>query len=275
MLRKLLKYDFLSLKRYLIPLYSLTPVLALLAGMISWLSNRVDQSLVVLGLNTIFLFSVVLLILSVALLPVLLVVSYYKGLYSDTGYLTLLLPVKRRLLILSKLICALLSILVYIVVAFFSIGFVSCAGTAALMQHNPFYAYTIFFRAVGDFLTSTPLNPVLLAIEGLIYLLVWLILEFSNYYFGVTLGAVVFQGKGKIWGGILFCIAVDTAVSIVLSLIEFAISGGIIGVGSVSAFESALTLQIFLIVGIVLRLAAAVGVYFLNVRMTEKKLNLA
>ena len=275
MLRKLLKYDFLSLKRYLIPLYCLTPVLALLAGMISWLTTKIRQPLVILGVQSIFWFLVVALFLSVALLPVLLVVSYYKGLYSDTGYLTLLLPVKRRLLILSKLICAFFSLLVYIAVAFFSFGFMLTAGTAAALGRNPFYAYVIFFRSIGEILATAPVHPALLVFELLVYIFVWLLLEFSNYYFGVTLGAVVFQGKGKIWGGILFCIAVDTAVSLVLSLIEFAISGGIIGVGSASAFENSLTMQIFLLVGIVLSLAAAVGVYFLNVRMTEKKLNLA
>lgn len=275
MLKKLLKYDFLSLKRYLIPIGLLTPVLALFAGMLSWISTRAEQPLVTLGLNSIFLFSVVALVLSVALLPVLLVVYYYRGLYSDTGYLTLLLPVKRRQLILSKLLCTFLSITAYIVVAFFSFGFAFFAGTAAAMGRNPFYAYYLFFTVVKEFLTSTPLHPVLLAIEGLIYLLVWVLLEFSNYYLGVTLGAVVFQGKGKIWGGVLFCIVTDTAVSTVLSLIELAISGGVFGIGSVSAFESPVVLQVFLIVGIVLRLAVAVAVTIINIRLTEKKLNLA
>ena len=79
MLKKLLKYDFLSLKRFLIPLYLLTPVLALFAGMLSWITNRTDNVVVTLGLNSIYLFSIVALILSVALLPVLLVVYYYRG----------------------------------------------------------------------------------------------------------------------------------------------------------------------------------------------------
>ena len=274
MLKKLLKYDFLSLKRFLIPLYLLTPVLALFAGMLSWITNRTDNVVVTLGLNSIYLFSIVALILSVALLPVLLVVYYYRGLYSDTGYLTLLLPVKRRQLILSKLLCAFLSITAYIIVAFFSFGIAFFAGPAAILGRNPFYAYSLFFSTVGDFLASTPLHPVLLAIEGLIYLLVWLLLEFSNYYLGVTLGAVVFQGKGKIWGGVLFCFVTDTAVSSVLSLIEIAVAGGVFGLGGLSAMEDPATLQVFLIGGIVLRLAVAIGVTIFNIRMTEKKLNL-
>lgn len=274
MLKKLLKYDFLSLKRFLIPLYLLTPVLALFAGMLSWIKNRTDNVVVTLGLNSIYLFSIIALVLSVALLPVLLVVYYYRGLYSDTGYLTLLLPVKRRQLILSKLLCAFLSITVYIIVAFFSFGIAFYAGIAATLGRNPFYAYSLFFTVVGDFLTSTPLHPVLLAIEGLIYLLVWLLLEFSNYYLGVTLGAVVFQGKGKIWGGVLFCFVTDTAVSSVLSLIEIGVAGGFFGLGGMSAMENPATLQVFLIGGIVLRLAVAIGVTIFNIRMTEKKLNL-
>ena len=93
-------------------------------------------------------------------------------------------------------------------------------------------------------------------------------------YLGVTLGAVVFQGKGKIWGGILFCVVTESAVSTVLSLIEFAFSGGILGIGGVDAFDSPVIFQVFLIGGIVLRLAVAIGVTIFNIRMTEKKLNL-
>ena len=275
MLKKLLKYDLLSLKRYLIPLLLLTPALSLVAGMISWLSVKIDQPLLFLGVESIYWFSILALVLSVALLPVLLVVYYYKGLYSDTGYLTLLLPVKRRQLIYSKLLCAFCTTVVYIVVAFFSFIFAFGAGIAGATGHNPFYGYVVVFNAIGEFLTTAPLNAVLLVIELIVYLLTWLILEFSDYYLGVTLGAAVFQGKGKIWGGILFCVVTESAVSTVLSLIELAISGGILGIGSVDAFDSPVTLQVFLIVGIVLRLAVAIGVTLFNIRMTEKKLNLA
>ena len=275
MLKKLLKYDFLSLRRFLIPLYSLTPVLALLAGLLSWIATKSDHPLVYLGLQSIYWFSTVALVLSAALLPVLLVVNYYKGMYSDAGYLTLLLPVKRRQLLFSKLLCTVISLVAYIVVAFFSFGFAFFAGAAAEAGRNPFYAYVIVFTMIGDFLTTAPINAVLLVIEGLLYLFVLLILEFSNYYFGVTLGAVVFQGKGKIWGGILFCIVTDVAVSTLLSLVNLAVSGGILAGGAdLSSFESTATLQVFLILGIVLRLGVAVLINFFNIRMTEKKLNL-
>ena len=274
MLRKLLKYDFLSIRRYLIPLLLLTPALSFIAGMISFLSAKTSQALVTLGLKSIFFFSIFALALSVALLPVLLVVRYYAGLYSDSGYLTLMLPVKRRMLIFSKLLCAFLSELSYIVVAFFSFVFALGAGSAAAVGRNPFYGYKIIFDGIRGFLQTAPLNAALLVVEILAYVLVWVILQFSILYLGVTLGAVIFQGKGKILGGVLFCFVTNTAVSTLLSLIELAISGGIIGIGSLSAFESGTTLQIFFAVEIILRLGISVGLYFFNVRMTEKKLNL-
>lgn len=275
MLRKLLKYDFLSIRRYLIPLLLLTPALSLVAGMISWLSVRSEQPLVTLGLKSIFYFSVFALVLSVALLPVLLVVRYYTGLYSDSGYLTLLLPVQRKKLIFSKLLCAFLSELGYLAVAFFSFVFALGAGSAAVAGRNPFYGYALIFGAIRDFLQTAPVHTPLFVGEILAYVFVWLILQFSILYLGVTLGAVIFQGKGKIWGGVLFCFVTNSAVSTLLSLIEIAISGGVIGVGSVSALESGTTLQVFFAVEILLRLGISVGLYFFNVRMTEKKLNLS
>ena len=274
MLKKLLKYDFLSIRRYLIPLLLLTPVLSFVAGMISYLSVRSQQPLVTLGLKSIFYFSVFALALSVALLPVLLVVRYYAGLYSDSGYLTLMLPVQRRMMILSKMICAFLSEVSYIVVAFFSFAFALGAGIAGAAGRNPFYGYKIIFDVIGGFLKTAPLNQTLFVIEALVYVLVWVILQFSILYLGVTLGAVIFQGKGKIWGGVLFCFITNTAVSTLLSVIEIAISGGIIGIGSISALESGTTLQVFFAVEILLRLGISVGLYFINVHMTEKKLNL-
>ena len=39
MLKKLLKYDFLSILRFLIPLLLFTPVLAGLAGLLYWLTS--------------------------------------------------------------------------------------------------------------------------------------------------------------------------------------------------------------------------------------------
>ena len=274
MLKKLLKYDFLSIRRYLIPLILLTPVVSFFAGMISYISNRSDNVIVVMGLKTMFGFSVFALALSVALLPVLLVVRYYMGFYSDSGYLTLMLPASRKLQILSKFLCAVISEVGYLCVAFFSFVFAFGAGSAAMMDRNPFYGYKVVFAFLGEALGELiGLSP-LVTVEIVFYLLVYLVLQISILYLGVTLGAVIFQGKGKIWGAILFCFVTNTAVSTVLSLVEMAITGGILGFGSLDMMENATTLKIFFGIEIIMRAGISVGLYFFNTYLTEKKLNL-
>ena len=85
---------------------------------------------------------------------------------------------------------------------------------------------------------------------------------------------MIFQGKGKVWGSVLFCFVTNSAVQTVLSLVELAISGGIIGILSVEALESGFPTQFFLLIEILMRIGISIGLYFFNVRLAEKKLNL-
>lgn len=273
MLKKLLKYDFLSILRFLIPLLLFTPVLAGLAGLLYWLASLTGpkQILLALGLMSMSGFAILVLVLSAAVLPIMLIIRYYSGLYSDTGYLTLMLPVKRWKLIFSKMICAFLCELAHITVLFFSAVFVFGAFVNA---SNPFRGYVMVFVGIKDFLAALSGQTALLLVEIILYVLVWIVLQFSILYLGVTLGAVIFQGKGKVWGSVLFCFVTNSAVQTVFSLVELAISGGIIGILSVEALENGFPTQFFLLIEILMRIGISIGLYFFNVRLAEKKLNL-
>ncbi len=273
MLKKLLKYDFLSIRRFLIPLLLFTPVLSGIGGFLFWITTFMGpkQILFSLGLSSMIGFVILALVLSVAVLPIMLVIRYYSGLYSDSGYLTLMLPVKRRTMIFSKLLCAFLAEASYLVVLFFSVVFVF-GGIAN--AGNPFRGYAMVLVDIMNFISDLSGQTALILIEIILYVLVWIVLQFSILYLGVTLGAAIFQGKGKVWGSVLFCFVTNSAVSTFISLVELAISGGFAGLMSMQALENGLPMQFFLLIEILMRIGISVGLYFFNVRLTEKKLNL-
>ena len=275
MLKKLLYYEWLSVRRYLLPLLGLTPFLALFAGMIGYFSARVTNLIVSIGLMTMYTFSMIALVLSFALLPVLLVVRYWSGLYSDNGYLTLMLPIRRRSLLFSKMLNSLLSMTVYLIVAALSLSFAVGAPIASGMEQGPLYAYRIAWEWVRGLSEAVPGPIPVLAVEGVLYLLAGLTLQFSILYLGVTLGAVIFQGKARIGGAVLFCFVTNSITSSLLTTVEFALSGGIVGIFSFSALTGAASTQLFLITEIVLRGGIAVGFFFLNSFLVTRKLNLS
>ena len=275
MLKKLLYYEYLSVRRYLLPLLALTPAFALIVGLIGYASSRVENAVIQISLSTMYVFAMIALVLSVGLLPVLLVVRYWSGLYGDSGYLTLLLPVSRKKILLSKVLGSIVMTLIYLVVAFFSIGFAYGASLAYAMGHGPFYAFSVTFETIKALFSTVPGGvSAFMVVEFVIYLIFMLSFMFNLLYTGVTLGAAIFQGKARIAGAVLFCFVSYTIWSTVKTIIEGLLSGGIILLFSLDAMMDAATFQFFLIVEAVLYAGFSVGLFFFNAKMVDKKLNL-
>ena len=273
MLKKLLKYDFLSIKRFAIPLFLLTPAVAFAVGMIGYLGNRIPNAIVDLGLTTMYVIGLIALFLSVALLPVLLIVRYYSGMFGDAGYTTLLLPVSRKLLLFSKVLYALIMMLGYLLVAFFSIGFAFCVPQTANSGHTIFYAFSLTFNLVKGMFTMFGGFSAGGFVAFIFYLLFLLTFLLNLFYTGVTLGAAIFQGKAKVAGAIAFCVASYMIWSVIKTAIE-AIPTAIIASRGVEAMMNATVLRIFLIAELALYAGFSVALFFFNARLIDRKLNL-
>ena len=106
MVKKLIKYDFMSFFRVIFPIQLILLGIALLNRLIQFFEN--DS--IVYGI--IFISSVVLIVISsivcLVMTTVLAIVRYYKGLYSNEGYLSFTLPVTVNQHLISKLIVAIL-----------------------------------------------------------------------------------------------------------------------------------------------------------------------
>ena len=127
MLRKLLKYDLrANMKLYLF----IWPAMLLLAGL-----QRLLLELPVTGFLSHFLMSlltglmVLALIAMVVLCFVICVIRFYSGLLRREGYLMFTLPVKPWMLLLSKLLAAMLTLIPTCIFAYFGIALILSGTT--------------------------------------------------------------------------------------------------------------------------------------------------
>lgn len=273
MLKKLLKYDFLSIKRYLIPLLILTPSVAFVFGMIGYAGNRIETPLIQMGMMTMYGLGILALVLSVALLPVLLIIRYFTGMFGDAGYITLLLPVPRKMLLLSKVLNAVILMGGYVVVAFFSIGFAFFVPSTYGSGYGIFFAFKLSFEFVKGLLNYVGGSSAGVVVAIVFYLLFLLTFMFSLFFTGVTMGAAIFQGKAKIAGSIGFCVVAYFAWSVIKTAIE-AIPTAILVTSGAESITDPKVLLIFFIAETLLYAGFSVGLFFLNSHLIDRKLNL-
>lgn len=130
MLKKLLKYDFIAVYRYWWIAALVSFVLSLLGGgcMLIWDMEKELPSIVYV--ITIFLFVLVFIgyIVFSILSAILLFARFYKNFFTDEGYLTFTLPVKRSTLLNSKLIVGISTSLMTSFVITFNVICMFCIG---------------------------------------------------------------------------------------------------------------------------------------------------
>ena len=92
---------------------------------------------------------------------------------------------------------------------------------------------------------------------------------------GVTLGAAIFQGRAKIGGAILFCVVSYLVWSVIKTSIEAIPTAILVANGAEEVLLNSTVLLIFLIGETLLYAGFSVGLFFLNARLIDRKLNLA
>ncbi len=118
MLGKVLKYDIKVLSRYLIPLYAVLLGLGLMIRLLSFF-EKVSIINIILGIMIVaFIFAVTF---SFILNGIFVIKYYLENLYKDEGYLTHTLPVKKGTLLLSKVLVALITIIMTFVIIIISV----------------------------------------------------------------------------------------------------------------------------------------------------------
>lgn len=269
MLKKCLRYDLKSVSTYWIfgaiamLLMSIPGGLALRSQTIH--ANDIDHfPWEVFVLLVVYFVGAAFLILS----EILIYVRYYKHFFSDEGYLTFTLPVKRRVLFTSKVLNGVIWQALTVIVIAFSV--------------------IIMFLFVPSIPSDTippeiaePLIPIgwVLAylLEGLALLVIYAFLSVLSMYLIIAIGATIVR-KNKV----IVTIGLVYGASIALSILSWVLIfvGGFYIASAVELFPegpSNIGLFIFLILllAIAVLFTIAVSIALITLRIIERKLNLA
>jgi hypothetical protein len=295
MLGKLIKHDFKSLSRILLPaqlailgatiLGTLGFALNYKAGLESFWDNSAALGLI--RVLTIVLCSLLVLAIIAAAVLIFFIIfqRFYKNLISDEGYLTFTLPVTTAEILWSKLITAVLWMLISTAVVILSLNIFILFGTSSRTLLNlEFYRQAgQFFGEIVRVLGGRLLWPVL---ELLLFTLVATVFQILHIYLSLIIGGVV-SHKHKLLAGIGFYFAINIGVSILSTVLQFFLTNDMVRSfsdleGRIVEPENALevynhvfgALQPYYWCYLVFFLALSAGGFLLSHYLLKNKLNL-
>ncbi|MBR2336316.1 MAG: hypothetical protein IKA62_08885 [Clostridia bacterium] len=197
-------------------------------------------------------------------------VRFYQNLFTDEGYLTFTLPVKREQILLSKILTgAVLSFSTMIVAVIDILILMSIArGSLYGVLKDVFDEIYLFFSGGGFF-------AIVFVIEIIIIAIILSLLSSLAVFICITLGATVAK-KHKLFAAI----GVYYLYNMVMSFVgQFVMTLGVINVIGIltSLAEAATTAAVLLILLIAILILAVLYIllYTLELWMLDRKLNLA
>ena len=274
MLKKLLKYDFRSVRRFGVPVLIALAAAGLLgagsiAGLIASIrANTPFSSLLSSGFY--MLFSLVAMVTSVGEIgiAVSIYVDYYKTLVTDEAYLTFTLPVRASDILLSKLINAVLWTVVG-TVATLAVGFLMLVVGLAVGGVLP--KAIIALGEVTGYILATPYIPTLILLAFL-FLIAYSINSILLWFMAIFFGSVLAKKHKLLWvigsiivANIVYNTVAQTAGSLIV--LPLMLSG--------SFNKAMIVLHVTLIIYTLALAGLSVLFFHLTKNMMEKRLNLA
>lgn len=276
MLKKLLKYDLRAIFKYWWILAISSVGLSLVGGMCLYaLTHFIDSDpnvimIIIAALGIVA--TVIGLSAFLIVTEILIFVRFYKNFFTDEGYLTFTLPVKRSHLLNSKLIVTVAASLATILVLIVDVIMILAIGT-------PDFFNSEFWRAIGWFFGEAAKA---LGAYGVIYaieiVLIGIFMSLSSIlllYICITLASIIVK-KAKVIAAIGIYYGAYTAVSFAVQMIYIF---GLMFIGGTFANipETAMMGAVTLILLVLLAFVAAlcVALYLLEYYLLDKKLNLA
>lgn len=288
MLKKCLKYDFEAVLRT----WWILAVSMLGASVIAGLGFRffsqcmvadeVNEGLTVLAAFVAIgsYFCLLAMIMGMTVSFILIFWRMYTHFYTDQGYLTFTLPVKRSTLYLSKVVMG--TVLEAATVGVLILGILFIALVVPPTEGGEFFINLDWIGAIGDFcrgLVDVAGWWLILWIPAAVAILVLFAL-FQNglIYFCITMGAVVAK-RHKLIAAIGIYYGVNLAVGLIGEIIFLFLTAGIITI-IMAALASGGVIMGLTVTAILFIVALAMAVlsailHFMTVNKLEQKLNLA
>lgn len=213
MLGKLFRTEWKATSRWLVPLHLILLIVTIMGKILLSLGLFENESFVVLTfLSTTFY---VLLIMATGIITmVLLVMRFYKSLFTDEGYLTFTLPVTSHQLLISKIGVSCIWYLINLVAIVLSIFILLLDGDTykafmnAIPQLNEGLKTILGFSGIGA------------VIFIIVYIIIAVISSFMMFSTSICIGQLM--SKHKILGSILSYIGIYMIIQTVSSIAMFA-----------------------------------------------------
>lgn len=226
MLVKLMKYDMKSLSRAFIPMWILSPIVAMLfsfsiRGAIAWADSPWMPGFLTAGNGILLAVTAVVfigVIIGMMVMTVLFIIQrFWNGLLKEEGYLMFTLPVKTWELIVSKALVATLVSCISSVVAVFSCIVLAVFSTEEIIRTLA-YAWEYVFRniiEVGPVFWVYLILLVSLGITGMIQ-------SIYHVYAAMSMGQL-FEGH-RVAGSFVSYIGLSIACSVITGIISMIIN---------------------------------------------------
>lgn len=269
MVRKLIKYDFASYRRLLLPVQL---ILLGIAGLNRFIQLFEDGTSTVY--NIVFTSSIVLYVISIIVALVLTfvvtIVRFYQGMYSNEGYLSHTLPVTPTQHIFSKLLTSVLFYLGTFLAVFLSFEIV----TLGEMNIEIFKAAGFLF---GKLTEATSGHAVLYLIEIILMVLVGIASGTLCMYFCISVGQLAQKRKILLAFGVYFGLYFIGQVFGTVLIIIFSTMGvdAMEAIGSWIAQHTIAFYHLVFCGGIVWELILGLVYFLITKFIMSKKLNLA
>lgn len=272
MFSKIFKYDFKYMFGYWWVAALTATVLSVAGGFIirGFSSESIARNLFFDILGGFGMFAVVItLILFPVCISILALVRYYKNFYSDEGYLTFTLPVKRVSLLNSKILSNFIFMAMTLLVLFFDIYLMLVIG----LQHFNADLGVVLAETLQElkeiwngYITSN-------LIIGFFALIFSSLMSINMAYLSITIGSIIAK-KHKVLAAIGIYYAINFGLGIIIQSINL-ISLNAFASDQVTAQTVGGTFTGLSLTYMVVLAALAVVFYLVNLHCVQKKLNLS
>ena len=277
MLKKLLKYDFKAVFKYWWIAAISSVVLALAGGWsISIFDSSKDLPTILYVVATIVAIIAVMGVVAFSFITVIFVYTrFYKNFFTDEGYLTFTLPVKRSELLNSKIITSVIASILTGFVILFDL-FIALAVGIPDVIFDEWMWYEFWNEFILEVINGAGLGYFLIYIlEVLVGLLLLSVFTTLFVFSCITVGSIITK-KAKIITSIGIYYAANSVFTFIVQMF------GIFGIDSLLSWLGKLDENQFapvfalLLLGVVLFIGAFCGaLYSLQYWMLDRKLNLS
>ena len=280
MLRKLIKYDKKALRKISVSMF----LVALIAGALSGVCNRfmekVSEYLVIEMLfSLINIISLFALAASMLVVIVFVALRFYRNFYTDEGYLTFTLPVRRTQLMFSKTFVGFFAIVKQLIAIIGGVAIIlALVWDKATDETATTSLAEIIVVAIRKLWRSDPKMFVIYAVEGFVGILAYLLFDLMLVYLCISLASVIVK-KARIAVAIaIFYFAnsfVVGGIELAVILLSVAASEGFaLLMVDLPLAESNAVGVFFILALIIFLLIEAFICYMINLAITERRLNL-